>query len=1321
VIKILETAQKKVLRTLVEEIKELLEKNFEKKLLELGIQRESSNLIDLENLVEYELLESEHEKTEFKETRQLIWNEIEQESQVLEDWNEAYYWYLDKMVYTFFNRIFALRIMEELDLLNESTLVPQSDLGNRSARMRKIQEKFFDKSEEEWHILVLKDAFTEISQDIKVIFDESDPYMKIWPDGDVIAMVIQKLNGLDPAIYKAEDCIGWFYHYYVLKLRKGHKTMSSHGSKSPKNSYYLSILNTVYTPRWMIRVLVDNSLGHWWQNLHPQSKIFLDSPFFIKKIPVNIQLPTNKLEKLKILDPACGSGNFLVYIFGKLVEMYREMKPDLPLSKIIEIILLNNIYGIDINRRPAQLSALALYIMAKRILKEHSLNEFLLFRMPPVNIICCDVRTPSDEHKILLLQKIKNDAIKKVIKDVINQFNNADELGSLIDIRGLQTEINKLVKPTLESFFGTNKTSDLDLVKIIDEEIFTETEQNIGIRIFGHQTRKALTLARALMQKYDIIVGNPPFGLMMDSTKEKIRSIYPHSYRDLVSSFIDQSLRLLRKNGFIAMVTDFSFMHLSKFQKFRENILLTKAYIQYLLVTGLGALPNARNVPALFILRNISVEDSWEGLYRYIEYSSSQQFHMDVYISDIKNAIEKINNWIENEKIPRGWSKITQNEFLNLPQAVIDLNIAEKFKPLIEFFTQFPRLDINQHNKAEKARLSNSHLARAFEGISTGNNDHFVRLWHEIPPTQIRKAELIETVEEVPIAEDRPFVPYSKGGGDTRYYLNNGYVLWWTKESIKLILQENGVIRNAQLIGRSHLHWPLSAGKPRGRFNISQSHLVCDSASMGIHILENDLNKFALLAYLNSKFGCFLGRLQTKDRKWQAGNVARFPIPLDFLIEHHNELNRLSKESFELRRDWDTGYPMSPIFAESFIDKVLKNNKTISNPGIPKTGHPFCEEYIPCESETAKKIHTIQIEPKEATIQSLLDAIEQRFEILISRLDEIDDQINRILYGLIDEKTVRALDEYYETYVGRLVYVPERKIWLKDFLMANLLELIKNTKKGVIPLDTYNEDKKGLFETFINELSRKFERDSEALQPILRELKEYLGKDLKRWIAEDFFFYHCQRFGGRPIIWQFTSNPNSPSEAALNLFLNYHQLDENTLPMIRVDYVQPILKLYEQRKDTGILPEDEIYKVNELTEFLKTFLDLESGYNSIPSPNTLAGNKAQKGKGADKTWGWVFSEAEKIIKDGYKPNKFKGVLINLIPLCLDLPESKKADFNMIWRFLCPKGTINNILKKMNALDQLKQIPADKNASTEERWDELSDSEKDQEEDIDEVN
>ncbi|KKL75930.1 hypothetical protein LCGC14_2049960, partial [marine sediment metagenome] len=658
---------------------------------------------------------------------------------------------------------------------------------------------------------------------------------------------------------------------------------------------------------------------------------------------------------------------------------------------------------------------------------------------------------------------------------------------------------------------------------------------------------------------------------------------------------------------------------------------------------------------------------------------------------DPEISIKMLNEWDEKKPIPIGWNKIKQIDFINLPRSVIDLTIADKFKPLLEFFTKYPRLDISQHNRIEKEHLSNLEISRAYQGIATGNNDLFVHFWFEVESNKIRKVELIKETTDVPKSLEKPFVPFSKGGGDKRYYLNNGYILWWNEDSIEVMKKQNCRLQNLPLIGRSDLHWSLASSRSRGRFNISQNGLMSDVVSMGIHILYKKLINFSLLAYLNSIFGVFFGRLQTKDRKWQAGNVARIPIPSEFLINNSNKLKFLAKESYELRRDWDTGYPMSPIFAESLIDKVIENNPTFLNIYVPKTEHPFCEEYIACNSEIAKEINQIIVKKEKITILKLIKAVEQRFDLLTKRLDDIDDEINIILYELINDETSCALDDYYTMFLGNLVWKTKPDIWIKDFLMANLTHLIKLTSKGILILNSFKESELGLYNAFINLLTQKFGCNLQTFQPILKELEIILGKNLKRWIAEDFFLYHCQRFGGRPIIWQFSSRSKSNQENVIDIFVDYHQIDENTLPNIRVEFIEPLLKIYEQRKAIGTLPIEDIPNCDELEDFIKAFIAIEKGYDNIPNPNALLGKNAPKGKGADKTWDWVFSQAELIIENGYKPDLFRGVLINIIPLCIELSEAKKKEFPIKYHPICPKGTLKKVLKKIYALDQLKNF------------------------------
>jgi hypothetical protein len=531
------------------------------------------------------------------------------------------------------------------------------------------------------------------------------------------------------------------------------------------------------------------------------------------------------------------------------------------------------------------------------------------------------------------------------------------------------------------------------------------------------------------------------------------------------------------------------------------------------------------------------------------------------------------------------------------------------------------------------------------------------------------------------------FTPISKGGGDFQYYLSNPFVLWWDEKSIKILKEMKwSALRSLDIAGKSEIHYSYSSGKTRGRFCISQDNLVSTNASNNIMIIDKKINKFALIGYLNSKYVSFLMRLQTKKRTWETGGIARIPIPYDYIINNSEILIKKSKESYELRRQWDTNYPMSPIYSNSLLDKILSGENCKR-----KTKHPFCEEFSKVTSSIYENFKEVKI-GQTISLSYLIKIAEKKFREITKRLDIIDDEIYKILSGLIKNETQIALNDYYNRFVGEMIYEPEPDIWLRDFLIANLMDIIKESSNGIITFYNQIDNEKGLYTKFIQLLCFKFDLNEAELQPLLLELeqKEYLGKSLENWIMQDFFFYHCKRFGGRPIIWQFTSKQNPRDDGALNIFIDYHKITKNTLSTIRVDIIQPLLTRLEHQRDTGILPNMEAYKLAEIEKFLSAFLELEKGYKILPSPNILTGKNATKGKGDDKTWEWVFGEAAKIIEKGYNPDLFMGVLVNLIPLCLNIPDKNKDKLDIQYKSITPKRTIKAILKKLSALDQLKQ-------------------------------
>jgi hypothetical protein len=1106
---------------------------------------------------------------------------------------------IEQNVYTFISRLILLRCCHEQTLIREA-LFQKIAASPEDARNR--CKRAFGK---------LQILFPRLKSEIKI--DDS-----FFPPGEVIEQIIEIIGKLPNEIFLQDDVLGWFYHYYVHKDRRSYKKIKGSGTKSPKNAQYLSLLNTIYTPRWVIEFLVDNSLGQTYYKNNPASQLSEQwTSYLSSSLPLEFSL-NFELRSLKILDPACGAGNFLNVVYRRLFSMYRDQYPNHSIPQIVDSILRNNLFGVEINPRAAELCAISLYLITCNILKQEGPAAIARFKFPGVNIWL-----PKPIHT-------ENSSIL--------ENPQATELGALIT------------------------------------KIEGNPSWNISSTIWEISPETLKPFSVFLSEKFEIILTNPPFGRSVDSIKDIIQKEYPASYIDLIAMFIEMALRKISQSGIIGMITDGSFCHLSTLSNFRREILLKKSAIRFLGYPGKGTLPQAGNNPVIFLLQPREEKDPIStGVFA--DGTGKTEENTLNFLELIQFAREK--NQTDN-KFGR-WVFRRQDFFTQLPGAVLDFTLDEALLPLISWWSQYPLLDKSiESDETSKNNMETPQLARVFQGISTGNNDIFLRYWFEVPVTQIRPAEQINSLSEVPIARDTPYVPYSKGGGDVQYYLNNGYILWWNQAALKA-MEENSkqkasrspsfVPRNISLMGTGDIHWSLHA-RSRSRFCISQTGILNDVASMSIKILPNENNpiakidKFALCAFLNSLFGSFFGIAQSKDRKWQVGNIARFPIPTDILIKYQEKLRALAQESFLLRREWDTGYPFSPLFTKTHIEQVL-----IKNEFHPTTGHPFTKEYFVSEGETAQKIRNTPIENDSKGLTAVLHTLKIRFEMLTDRLQAIDREINAIILNNFPESQREGIWNSLERY-GKIAldttdlgYWEDEKKWIQDYVMTKIIQYIKhNPREFAIISPTDN----GLIDAIQNAIIHDFSSKNPAA--LFQEFSSKLGMEISNWVKNACFTYHCERFGNRPILWHWLSDSKKPISAQFHIFLDYLRLTTATIP----DLVKEL--------ELGREHSNNEKNLNELNSFLNNLRTIHSGFDAFPTANQISGERSITGQGSDMALEWVFSTAFETIKTGYHPDPKNGVLVNILPLCIEVPSYPN---------LFPTGTITRILKKVESLDQIR--------------------------------
>ncbi|NIO37315.1 hypothetical protein GTO27_06370, partial [Candidatus Bathyarchaeota archaeon] len=316
--------------------------------------------------------------------------------------------------------------------------------GDRSRREYEIAEKHRERSPEELLKFSLLEAFREVSEEIKVLFDTNDEYSLLFPELLTLRKLIEFFSKVIPEEnWKEDDIIGWIYQYYNEEARAKFKK-----EKRKPKADDIPVINQFYTPRWVVRVLVDNALGRLWLEMNgrcpklgdaiERTKEQMGNPygdivdeFCSYMVPLSQEPPPRKskrVREIKVLDPACGSGHFLVYAFDVLFRMYREDEPGTSVTEIPRLILENNLFGIDIDLRAVQLAALSLYLKAKRY------NPSL--KITKMNLVCADARITDGEVRKIFLERFSDDPeLQRIFTKIFEDLEYTYEIGSLLKVR----------------------------------------------------------------------------------------------------------------------------------------------------------------------------------------------------------------------------------------------------------------------------------------------------------------------------------------------------------------------------------------------------------------------------------------------------------------------------------------------------------------------------------------------------------------------------------------------------------------------------------------------------------------------------------------------------------------------------------------------------------------------------------------------------------------------------------------------------------------------------------------------------------------------
>lgn len=544
---------------------------------------------------------------------------------------------LDRIVreqaFTVLNRLAALRMAEARGLLIES--VGNGFQAKGFQLYARLAGTGLGETGDAYRTYLFS-VFDELSQDLPGLFDRFSPQGRLFPREAALLQVLNLINDADIAeLWSEDETIGWIYQYFNSKEER--KAMRD-ASQAPRNSRELAVRNQFFTPRYVVEFLVDNTLGRLWFNatggqtsLRERCQYLLVKPDEAPQAATKLRDPRT----LKLLDPACGSMHFGLYAFDLFTEIYRESlaweqqhgpgsldvstHPQAafrPLSQTYEdeaaflrdvprLIIEHNIYGVDIDPRAAQIASLALWLRAQRAWHDAGVkakDRPLIGRGHVVAAIAPPAERELRKQFVGELDHLDAELFGKTLQ----LLKGLPELGVLLQV---ERELPSLIRHVFGEHGSLFKEADMEQwqkaevrLRVALTEFAQAAKSTYQGRLFAQDALQGLRLIDLAREVFDVVVMNPPFGALCVSVKDRLTNAYPRSKNDLVAIFVERGLELLRDKGLLGAITSRTCFFLSRYQPWREQIVLGIARPEVVADLGHGVMDDAMVEAAAYVL-----------------------------------------------------------------------------------------------------------------------------------------------------------------------------------------------------------------------------------------------------------------------------------------------------------------------------------------------------------------------------------------------------------------------------------------------------------------------------------------------------------------------------------------------------------------------------------------------------------------------------------------------------------------------------------------------------------------------------------------------
>ena len=1015
---------------------------------------------------------------------------------------------IEEVAYTWFNRIIAIRYMEVNDYLPTRTRVLSSetpgkvepdivtdalnlDLDFSSSDTEKILDlKENNRLDELFQFLFIKQC-NKLNEILPDLFEKTDNYSELLlsisfnnPDG----IVRQLIDNISEEDFAEVEIIGWLYQYYISEQKDLINNVLK--SKAIKKEE-IPAVTQLFTPEWIVKYMVDNSLGKYWMERNEDSSLKNELNYFIadnkqsveiQKI-LDLQNQNEDIEKIKFLDPCMGSGHILVYAFDVFFKIYQELgyiEKEIP-----QLILENNLFGLDIDKRAFQLAYFALMMKARK-------HDRRIFKKDLKLNICPINETEQVTKDTIEYIKSKDADLANDLTYLSDKFANAKEYGSLIQVEDINLEN---IESKIEDIINE---SNVDLSDLIYKE-------NISRYIVP-----LLNQSKILMNKYEIVVTNPPYMNKYDKKlKDFTKKYYKDYSRDLFSTFIYRNFLFCKKEGYVAFMTPMVWMFIKNYEKLRNFIIKNKNFVSLIELEYHTLWEIEAHVPACtFVLSNQYIEGYMGKFIKLTDFTGGIEVQNKKFL-EAKNGDDTNIYYSENDR------------YLNIPGAPIaywaDKHVFDAFK------------------NGKELNL----LGDVRQGIIPGNTQYFLKFWYEVDKGKIGFNH--KSYDDI-VKFSKKWFPYNKGGPFKKWYGNMVHVINMENNGYEIINSKknnNYRLREPKYYFQKAITWSkISSGRFSTRL-MPEGYLF-DIAGCCIFFLEDTFDY--IFGLCNSNLISSILSFISPTLNYEVDHIKKLPIIFDDSFE--NEIRIYVRENIEIcKNDWDDYETSWEFKSHPFLRFKRSTLEESFDAWKEHKSHDF-NKLQGNEIELNKifsEIYSIDVDPN----------VEDKY-VSVTKADYESDVKSFISYAVGCMLGRYSLDEEGIAFAGG------------EFNLNNYSKYTPDDDNVIPVLDTayFEDDIVGRFVEFVKVVygEEKLEENLDFIADALRSRGNTSREVIRNYFLNDFFSDHVQTYKKCPIYWQFDSGKQNGFKCLTYL----HRYEPSLVARIRTDYLHKTQKKIEE-------------------------------------------------------------------------------------------------------------------------------------------------------------